>query len=133
MAEFEGKMNLNVETSEIEVNGKFKLTNDEPDKVSSSTCLRAGSNYLLIRYLRCKGSDGYENACRYHGIPALDLQCSSAGIGQFRSKTKIRLAIMHGVATEFVAMRDSGRERNRYERIAPFAWGIPAVGNRIHS
>ena len=34
MAEFEGKLNLNVETSEIEVNGKFKLTEDELDKVA---------------------------------------------------------------------------------------------------
>ena len=34
MAEFEGKLNLNVETSEIEVNGKFKLTEDELDKVT---------------------------------------------------------------------------------------------------
>ena len=34
MAEFEGKLNLNVETSEIEIKGKFKLTEDELDKVS---------------------------------------------------------------------------------------------------
>ena len=34
MAEFEGKLNLNVETSEIEVNGKFELTEDELDKVA---------------------------------------------------------------------------------------------------
>ena len=34
MAEFEGKLNLNVETSEIEIKGKFKFTEDELDKVS---------------------------------------------------------------------------------------------------
>ena len=34
MAEFEGKLNLNVETSEIEIKGKFKLTEDELDKVA---------------------------------------------------------------------------------------------------
>ena len=34
MAEFEGTLNLNVETSEIEIKGKFKLTEDELDKVS---------------------------------------------------------------------------------------------------
>ena len=34
MAEFEGKLNLNVETSEIEIKGKFKLTEDELDKIS---------------------------------------------------------------------------------------------------
>ena len=34
MANFEGKLNLNVETSEIEVEGKFKLTEEELDKVA---------------------------------------------------------------------------------------------------
>ena len=34
MANFEGKLNLNVETSEIEINGKFKLTEDELDSVA---------------------------------------------------------------------------------------------------
>ena len=34
MANFEGNINLNVETSEIEVNGKFKLTEDELDNVA---------------------------------------------------------------------------------------------------
>ena len=34
MAQFEGKLNLNVETSEIEVNGKFLLTDDELSKVA---------------------------------------------------------------------------------------------------
>ena len=34
MADFEGKLNLNVETSEIEVNGKFKLTEEELDQVA---------------------------------------------------------------------------------------------------
>ena len=34
MAEFEGKLNLNVETSEIEIKGKFKLTEDELDTVT---------------------------------------------------------------------------------------------------
>ena len=34
MAEFEGKLSLNVETSEIEVNGKFLLTDDDLSKVA---------------------------------------------------------------------------------------------------
>ena len=34
MAEFEGNLNLNVETSEIEIKGKFKLTEDELDVVA---------------------------------------------------------------------------------------------------
>ena len=34
MAEFEGDLNLNVETSEIEINGKFKLNEEELDRVS---------------------------------------------------------------------------------------------------
>ena len=38
MANFEGKLNLNVETSEIEIKGKFKLTEEELDTV-------AGGNY----------------------------------------------------------------------------------------
>ena len=37
MAEFEGDLNLNVETSEIEIKGKFKLTGDELDRVSGGT------------------------------------------------------------------------------------------------
>ena len=34
MAEFEGNLNLNVETSEIEIKGKFKLTEKELDVVA---------------------------------------------------------------------------------------------------
>ena len=34
MAEFEGNLNLNVETSEIEIKGKFKLTEEELDTVA---------------------------------------------------------------------------------------------------
>ena len=34
MAEFEGNLNLNVETSEIEIKGKFKLSEEELDKVA---------------------------------------------------------------------------------------------------
>ena len=34
MAEFEGNLSLNVETSEIEIKGKFKLTEDELSKVA---------------------------------------------------------------------------------------------------
>ena len=34
MANFEGKLNLNVETSEIEIKGKFKLTEEELDTVT---------------------------------------------------------------------------------------------------
>ena len=34
MAQFEGDMNLNVETSEIEIKGKFKLTEEELDKIA---------------------------------------------------------------------------------------------------
>ena len=34
MANFEGNVTLNVETSEIEINGKFKLTGEELDTVA---------------------------------------------------------------------------------------------------
>ena len=34
MADFEGDLNLNVETSEIEIKGKFKLTEEELDNVA---------------------------------------------------------------------------------------------------
>ena len=34
VAEFEGKLNLNVETSEIEIKGTFKLSNEELDNVA---------------------------------------------------------------------------------------------------
>ena len=34
MAEFEGNLNLNVETSEIEIKGKFTLTEEELSKVA---------------------------------------------------------------------------------------------------
>ena len=34
MANFEGDLNLNVETSEIEIKGKFKLTEEELDTVA---------------------------------------------------------------------------------------------------
>ena len=37
MAEFEGKLSLNVETSEIEIRGKFKLNEEELDRVSGGT------------------------------------------------------------------------------------------------
>ena len=37
MAEFEGDLNLNVETSEIEINGKFELNEEELNRVSGGT------------------------------------------------------------------------------------------------
>ena len=37
MAEFEGNINLNVETSEIEIKGKFKLNEEELNRVSGGT------------------------------------------------------------------------------------------------
>ena len=45
MAEFEGNLNLNVETSEIEIKGKFKLTEEELDKVAGGSTPPTFSRY----------------------------------------------------------------------------------------
>ena len=43
MANFEGKLNLNVETSEIEIKGKFKLSEEELDGISAGVSIPLGS------------------------------------------------------------------------------------------
>ena len=52
MAEFEGNLNLNVETSEIEIKGKFKLTEGELDTVAG------GANFYQTKFT-CKSCDTY--------------------------------------------------------------------------
>ena len=52
MAEFEGNLNLNVETSEIEIKGKFKLTEEELNTV-------AGGGMFHQTKFTCKSCDTY--------------------------------------------------------------------------
>ena len=53
MAEFEGKLDLNVETAEIEIIGKFKLTEQELSKVAG------GSGFTTYCYYACSSCKHY--------------------------------------------------------------------------
>ena len=60
MAEFEGEKNLNRETSELEVNGKFKLSEEELDNVSGGCGDdddTPAPKYYVDQYLYQCGSD----------------------------------------------------------------------------
>ena len=78
MAEFEGKLNLNVETSEIEVEGKFKLTEDELDTVAGGK-----ANYAYCICSHFNPSDGNPNNKTYHnctyGISSQLYSCPCPG------------------------------------------------------
>ena len=76
MAEFEGKLNLNANASELEVNGKFKLTEEELDKVAGGKppanipfIVVATSPVLLELYNQTNGQGPSSQA---DGEPAVD-------------------------------------------------------------
>ena len=63
MAEFEGKLNLNVETSEIEIKGKFKLTEDELDTVAGGAIHPSGPK-VSADTTTCDGWEGHNGYTR---------------------------------------------------------------------
>ena len=63
MADFEGNMNLNVETSEIEIKGKFKLTEEELDKVAGGY-IEVDDSYTCDEWKQ-KWSSFSIRQCRY--------------------------------------------------------------------
>ena len=68
MAEFEGKINLNVETSEIEIKGKFKLAEEELDKVAGGDerpLYIPVSDYDTCDEWKQKWSSSSNRQCRY--------------------------------------------------------------------
>ena len=77
MANFEGKITLNRETSELEVKGKFKLTLEELDAVTGGGNIPEGSKVVSV-------SDSCENwteKCGVQGFDAFLEGGGAAGVG----------------------------------------------------